>query len=87
MPLPLQQHVGAGHPGVEVTHSRLELIGWFESLGQILDVLCLLLGGEVLDGVDELRAADLGDGHGCERQHLELGPERGDPHDVTIYEP
>lgn len=63
----LDEDVSSRYARVEVADGGLEFVGRFQSLGQVVDVLGLLLGGEVFYGVDELRAPDFGQRHRGER--------------------
>jgi hypothetical protein len=65
-----EQQVGAGNAGVEVAYSGRVVCSWAESFGEVIDELALLVDGEVFDGVDELRCADLGDRYRGERKDL-----------------
>jgi len=78
--------VRPSYPSVEVTHGWLQFVGRLEATREVLDVLSLLVSGEILNRVNELGTAYLSERHCCEGQNLELCPCRLDPHDVSIDE-
>lgn len=75
--------VGAG---VEVTDGRRVIRGGDQPVGEVVDVLGLSCGGQVLDGVQELGATDLGDRDARERENFQLRPGGLEPDDAPITE-
>ena len=83
----MQEYMRLADAGVEVAHGGSSRGRRAQPLGQVGRKRVLVIAREILDGVDELRLADLGEWNRGERQHLKLVPRALDPGHGAISEP